>query len=87
MGSFIIFTAHKIFFGRSNQDGRAGHMTPMGETRGAYGYWYGTLMERENLVDVGVGVNLILEWILKKSVGRTWAELMCLRTGTGGWIM
>jgi hypothetical protein len=36
--------------------------------------------------ETGVGGMMILNWILKKSVGRACIGLIWLKTGTSGWI-
>jgi len=40
--------------------------------------------ERHRLQDPGVDRRTILEWNLKKSVGKTWTGLIWLRRGTVG---
>jgi hypothetical protein len=48
------------------------------------GLWWGDLMERDHLGDLGVGGNIILKWIFKKWDRVAWAELVWLGTRTGG---
>jgi hypothetical protein len=40
--------------------------------------------ERDNLEDTGVGVKIILRWILRKWNVWAWTELICLKIETGG---
>jgi hypothetical protein len=42
--------------------------------------WYGELRERDHLEDIGGG-KIILKWMLKKQVVRTWTDLSCKRKG------
>jgi hypothetical protein len=44
----------------------AGHIARMGERRGVYRVWCGSLRERDNLGDPGVDGRIILRWILWK---------------------
>jgi hypothetical protein len=39
-----------------------------------------------NMEDTGVGEMMILNWILKKSVGRAFTGLIWLRRRTSGWV-
>jgi hypothetical protein len=57
----------------------------MGRTCGTHGkrFWWGDLMERNNLEDLGVDERIILKWILKKSDGESWTGLLWLKIGTG----
>jgi hypothetical protein len=48
------------------------------------GFWWGKLREGIHLEDTVIDSRIILEWILKKSVGRTWTGLIWLRIGTSG---
>jgi hypothetical protein len=43
------------------------------------GFRWENVMARDNLEDLGVGGRITLDWILKESVGRAWAELTWLR--------
>jgi hypothetical protein len=62
----------------------------MGRSCGTYGvqerciqvYGRGDLMERDHLVDRGVDVRIILQWVFKKWVGQAWTELLLLRIET-----
>jgi hypothetical protein len=46
------------------------------------GFWWGDLMEREQLKDLGVDGRIILKWIFNKWDGDKWTELLWLRIGT-----
>jgi len=56
----------------------------MGEGRGVYRFWWGTLGERDHWRDPGVGGRIILRWIFRKWDVRVWTGSSWLRTGTGG---
>jgi hypothetical protein len=51
------------------------------------GFWWGELMERDHLLDLGIDVTIILRWIFKKWGGETWIGLIWLRIGTGGGLL
>jgi len=44
----------------------AGNVERMGRIEIYTGFWWGTLMERNNLKDVGVDGKKIFKWIFKK---------------------
>jgi hypothetical protein len=58
----------------------------MGEVRGASGFWWGDLRERDHLEDQGIDGRIILKWIFKWD-GRAWTGLIWLRIGTGGGLL
>ena len=43
-------------------------------------------MKGDHFEDLGVDGRIILKWILNKSVGRSWTELIWLRIGRSGWL-
>jgi hypothetical protein len=45
------------------------------------------LKGRDHMEDLGIDRRIILEWILKKQVGRVWNEFIWLRTGTSDRFM
>jgi hypothetical protein len=45
----------------------AGHVACMGEKRGAIGFWWGNLTDRDHLEGLEVYGRIILKWIFKKS--------------------
>jgi len=47
-------------------------------------FWWGNLMERNHLEELGIDSRIILKWVFKKCVGEAWTVLLWLRTGTGG---
>ena len=47
-------------------------------------FWWGNLMERDNLQHPGVDGRIILRWIFKKLDVKPWTESIWLRIGTGG---
>jgi hypothetical protein len=51
------------------------------------GFWWGYVMEREHLGDVGVCGMIILKLILKKWEGEAWTGLVWLRIGRGGGLL
>jgi len=59
-------------------------VTRMGDRRGATGFGWGDIMERNSLDDLGLDGRKILKWICKKWDGEARTELLWLRTGTGG---
>jgi len=48
------------------------------------GFWWGNLKERDHSEGLGVDGRIILKFILKKSVGNSWARLIRLGIGTSG---
>jgi hypothetical protein len=54
----------------------------MGETCGTYGgqeFWWGDLMKRDQLEDLGIDGRIILRWIFKKWDGKAWNGLVWFR--------
>jgi len=49
-----------------------GHVAHMGESRGAYRFWWGNLREIDHLEDQGIEGRIILRWIF-----RLWDEGTC----------
>jgi hypothetical protein len=47
-------------------------------------FWWGDLMERDHLEELGVDGKVILEWMFKKWDGESWTGLLWLRIWTGG---
>ena len=45
---------------------------------------FGGVIYGDHVEDVGVGGRIILKFVLKKSIGRTWTGLIWLRSRTGG---
>jgi hypothetical protein len=48
------------------------------------GFWWGEIMERNHLEDLGVDGRVTLKWIFKEWGREAWTELLWLRLGTGG---
>jgi hypothetical protein len=57
------------------------------EKRGAYGFWWENLKERDNVEYLGMNGRIILKWILRNSFGSVWTEPICLRGGTSGGLL
>jgi hypothetical protein len=55
-----------------------------GGKRGAQGFWWGDLSERDHLEELGVDVRMILKWIIRKWDGKAWTILIWLGIETGG---
>jgi hypothetical protein len=51
------------------------------------GFWWGKVREKDHLEDKGVDERVIIKWILRKSVGKTWTGLICFGTGTVGELL
>jgi hypothetical protein len=56
----------------------------MGERRNAYKILVGKPEGEEYSEDLGVNESIILEWILRKQVGRIWIGFIWLRIGISG---
>jgi hypothetical protein len=76
------FSCDKI---KKNEMGGA-HST-YGDGRGAYGILVGRTDWKRPLLDLGLDVAIILQWIFKKWGGEAWTGLIWLRTGTGGGLL
>jgi len=50
------------------------------------GFWWGKARERDHLENTGVDERVVIKWILRKSVEKTWIGLIWLRLGTVGEI-
>ena len=62
----------------------AWHVASMEERRGVYRVWWGDVMERDHLEELGID-GRILKWICNKwDVVGAWTGLIWLRIGTGG---
>ena len=48
------------------------------------GFWRGKVRERDHLEDTGVDEKVLIKWILRKSVDKTWTGLIWLRLGAVG---
>jgi hypothetical protein len=48
------------------------------------GFWQGNLRDKDHLEDIGIDGRVMLEPILKKSVGSVWTGLISHRMGTNG---
>ena len=48
------------------------------------GFWWGNLMERNHLEELGIDSRITLKWIFKEWVGEAWTVLLWLRRGTHG---
>jgi hypothetical protein len=51
------------------------------------GYWWESQKERDHYEDQDVDRWTILKWILERQDGMVWTVLICLRTGTSGWLL
>jgi len=61
------FVFHTVILAiRSRKMGGASHVASISEERKIQGIWWGNLMKRENLEDMGVDGNTIIKWISKK---------------------
>jgi hypothetical protein len=65
----------------------AGHVARMGERRGVYRVWWGSLRERDHLEDLGVGGTIILRWIFRKWNVGLWTGSIWFRRRTGGGLL
>jgi hypothetical protein len=51
------------------------------------GFWWGNLIERDHLEDIGVDGRIILKWSLNNWEWGSWVGLIWLRIGTGGGLL
>jgi hypothetical protein len=56
----------------------------MGDRRGAYRFWWGSLRARDHLGDLDVDGRIILKCFCKKWDGEAWTGLIWLRIRAGG---
>ena len=64
-----------------------GHVTHSGGREARTEHWCLNLKGRDHLIALGVDGRIILKWILKKSVGRSWTGLLWLRLGASGGVV
>jgi hypothetical protein len=50
-------------------------------------FWWGNLMKREHLEDMGIDGRVIWKWSLEREDGRIWPELILLGIGTSVWLL
>jgi hypothetical protein len=51
------------------------------------GFWWGNLLERDHLEDLGIDGRIISRWVFKKWDGEGWTGLMWLSVGTGSRLL
>jgi hypothetical protein len=65
----------------------SGHVARIGDRKGAYRFWWGELMERDHMEDLGINGRIILKLIFKKWYGEAWIPSIRLRIGTDGRLL
>jgi hypothetical protein len=81
----MICTSHQIPYYSGykikKKDGRV--MWPIWDIGEAHtGFWWGDLIERDNLEDLRLDVTITLKWAFKKRVGELWNGFIWFRIGT-----
>jgi hypothetical protein len=80
-----MYSSTNIFLGIKSRRMRWATHKETGEVH--TGFWWGDLIERDHLLDLGVDVTIILRWIFKEWCGEAWTGLIWLRIGTGGELL
>ena len=87
--TLLMDLTHQLLLGWSNKNHKMGGTCSRheGKIKLYTGFWWGNLNERGHLEYLSLFEIMIYKRTVKRQDGKVWTGLICLGTGTGGWLL